>query len=398
MLDSIPKSCRILAFATKGSGTNEEDRLRLLLSRSHAEFIAFDKGNKRKSFKEVLTRVFRERPDLLVMEGTGIAGGVVCLLGRLFGRTRYVVSSGDAVGPFVAAHSVLTGPVFELYERLLCRLSDGFIGWTPYLAGRALTFGSPRAMTACGFAPSPLDKIAAAEARQRIRQTLGIPPTAVVFGIAGAVNWNPRRAYCYGLELVQAMQSCDRKDICLLIVGGGSGLDHLKKLAQDRVGKTVFFTGQVLASEVSGYLAAMDIASLPQSRDGVGMFRYTTKISEYAAAGLPIVTGRLPLAYDLDDGTMIRLAGFAPWSPQYIKGMADLMNSMTVESAQAAKAGVNRVRPEFDPAEQVARTTRFIADLLDEIPDKREHATTASSPERGHRVVKPGMVPGIDSP
>ena len=81
---------------------------------------------------------------------------------------------------------------------------------------------------------------------------------------------------------------------------------------------------------MSRYLAAMDFASLPQSRDGVGMFRYTTKISEYAAAGLPIVTGRLPLAYDLDDGTMIRLPGFAPWSPQYIAAMADLMNEVTV--------------------------------------------------------------------
>jgi glycosyltransferase involved in cell wall biosynthesis len=360
-----PSPPRILALATKGTGTNEEDRLRLLLSRTNAEFIAFDKTAKKKSCKQVLSKVFRDRPDLLVMEGTGLAGGLVCLLARIFGRTRYVISSGDAVGPFVAAHSLLAGPIFAIYERLLCRLSDGFIGWTPYLTGRALTFGSPRGITACGFAPAPLDESKAADARQSIRQQLGIPADAIVFGIAGALGWNPRRGYCYGLELVQAIQSCSRTDICLLIVGGGSGLDHLKKLAGDRINKTVFFTGQVPGTEVSRYLAAMDYASLPQSRDGVGMFRYTTKISEYAAAGLPIVTGRLPLAYDLDDGTMIRLPGFAPWSPQYITAMADLMNEATVT------AKTYRIREEFDPEKQVARVTRFIEDLLQELPRKQ---------------------------
>src|ERR1700733_7237720 len=94
---------RILAFATKGSFTNEELRLRELLASTGAEFIPYDKKAKRQSFVSVLKKVFRDRPDLLVMEGTGIAGGLVCLLARLFRRTRYVVSSGDAVGPFVAA-------------------------------------------------------------------------------------------------------------------------------------------------------------------------------------------------------------------------------------------------------------------------------------------------------
>jgi glycosyltransferase involved in cell wall biosynthesis len=356
---------RILALATKGTNTNEEDRLRLLLSKTTARFLAFDKTAKRKSFQTVLQTVFRDRPDLLVMEGTGLAGGLVCLLARIFARTRYVISSGDAVGPFVAAHSLLAGPIFAIYERLLCRFSDGFIGWTPYLTGRALTFGAPRAITACGFAPVPLDESKAADARHQIREKLGIPTNAVVFGIAGALGWNPRRRYCYGLELLQAIQSCQRDDICLLIVGGGDGLDRLKKLAGDRINKTISFTGQVPGTEVSKYLAAMDFASLPQSRDGVGMFRYTTKISEYAAAGLPIVTGRLPLAYDLDDGTIIRLPGHAPWSPQYIAAMTELMNNAAVQPK------VYRIREEFDPASQVDRVTRFIEDLLDELPQKK---------------------------
>ena len=40
------------------------------------------------------------------------------------------------------------GPVFGLYEHVLCRLAAGYIGWTPYLAGRAMTYGTKRVMTA----------------------------------------------------------------------------------------------------------------------------------------------------------------------------------------------------------------------------------------------------------
>jgi hypothetical protein len=69
-----------------------------------------------------------------VMEGTGLA----VMIGRLLRGVPYLVSSGDAVGPFIATQWPLFEPVFLAYERLLCRWSAGFIGWTPYLTGRAL--------------------------------------------------------------------------------------------------------------------------------------------------------------------------------------------------------------------------------------------------------------------
>jgi len=298
------------------------------------------------------------------------------------------------VGPFVGAHSALAGPVFAVYERLLCRLSDGFIGWTPYLTGRALTFGAPRAATACGFAPMPVVQEAVPATHIAIRQQLGISQSAIVFGIAGALVWNPRRGYCYGQELVQAICKTSRTDVCVLVVGGGTGLEQLKKIAGDRVGKTVFFTDMVPGLEVWKYLAAMDVASLPQSRDGVGMFRYTTKISEYAALGLPIVTGRLPLAYDLDDGSMWRLPGHAPWSDEYVSAMTALMDQLSPEELAIAKAKVDRIRPEFDQAMQVDRITRFINDLLRELPKKTRVSLpqTHSSPVALHPAHQGGAV------
>ena len=179
---------RILWFATKGSGTNEALRIDTLLSKfAGRKEIPFSKKGKMAGWIEIMKTISAEKPDLVVMEGTGIAGGLACLYGKLFHGVSYVVSSGDAVGPFMRAHHMVIGLLFEVYERLLCRLSAGFIGWTPYLCGRAMTFGAPRAMTAAGWPlggdRSPADLL---ESRKKMREQFGISQDAIVVGIVGA--------------------------------------------------------------------------------------------------------------------------------------------------------------------------------------------------------------------
>ena len=64
------------------------------------------------------------------MEGSGLAGGLALLAARLFAGVPYVVSSGDAIGPWVGRQVVWAGPLFGLYERILCLV------WPPeFVAG-----------------------------------------------------------------------------------------------------------------------------------------------------------------------------------------------------------------------------------------------------------------------
>jgi Glycosyl transferases group 1 len=294
------------------------------------------------------------------MEGTGWAGGLALMLGGC----RYVVSTGDAVGPFVAAHVPLLGPIFGLYERWLCRRSAGVIGWSPYLSGRALTFGAPRAMTAPGWAPGPLPVEDRAQARAEVRERLGIPADALVFGIVGSLAWVRRAGYSYGQELARALALVNRPDAWALIVGDGSGKDRLDNLAREIPGGRCVLTGRVPREEVPRYLAAMDVASLPQSLDGVGMFRYTTKLAEYLAAGLPVVTGRLPMAYDLDTGWLWRLPGEAPWEARYVAALAGLIDRLGPEELAGKRQAVPLDPPEFDRDRQVARVSQFIQEII----------------------------------
>jgi len=333
----------------------------------HHEFLLFpfDRRAKIQSCWKLLHLIRKRRPALVVLEGTGLAGGLALLLGRWLAGVRYVVSSGDAVGPWVASRYPLLRPLFGLYERTLCFCSAGFIGWTPYLAGRALTFGAPRAVTAAGWASYTLSIDKRTVARREIRQRLGIPDHALVVGIAGSLVWTPRVKYCYGAELVHAALHARRPELRVLIVGDGTGLDHLKRLAGNLDGRTVFFTGRVPQSEVPAYLAAMDVGSLPQSLDGVGNFRYTTKISEYLAAGLPVITGQVPFAYDLDGGWLWRLPGQAPWSPRYLRSLVDLLDGLTPDQLKKKQDALAFPPNEFVRDVQISRVTAFIDDILD---------------------------------
>jgi glycosyltransferase involved in cell wall biosynthesis len=346
-------------LATQGTGSQDEQRIASLLAPLGARPIAFDRGARLRSALRAVRSVLRSRPDVLVLEGTGIAGGAVCLACRALGGTRYVVSSGDAVGPYLRmlhAALALAGPV---YERLLTRGSAGFIGWSPYLAGRALQLGAPRAMSAANWA-----EVAVRDGdRERVRARLGIPEDALVVGLVGSLNWSPRRGYCYGLELVRAALRADRDDLVVLVIGDGSGRERLEREAGELLGRRILIPGPVPREDVGAHLAALDVASLPQSVDLVGALRYTTKLSEYLAAGVPVVTGELPFAYDLDDGWLWRIPGDAPWSERYVAALGRLMSELTPAEVAERREAVPTALPQFSLERQQRQVCAFVADV-----------------------------------
>jgi len=372
----------LCAFATKGTGSNEERRLMALLEGTGAAFLPYDKSAKRSSLRGLIREIDRRRPRLLAMEGTGLAGGLACFYARLRYGTGYVVSSGDAVGPFVASRAPWTGPVFGWYERLLCRFAAGFIGWTPYLVGRAMTYGCRRAVTAPGWSFTALDEGAWAEARLSIRRRLGIGEDELVFGILGAISWNPAKGYCYGKELVEAVKRVDRPGLRVLIVGDGDGRSKLEALAGELLGDKVLMPGRVPLEEVVHWMAAMDVGSLPQSTDPVGAFRYTTKISEYRAARLPVAISRVPMAYDLDEGWLWRLPGETPWDESYVAGMAELMRTVDREAVEAKRGLMEGEDATFTLGPQQARVRAWIGDVMERERRRRGEAEV-KEPARG---------------
>jgi glycosyltransferase involved in cell wall biosynthesis len=138
-------------------------------------------------------------------------------------------------------------------------------------------------------------------------------------------------------------------------------------MAGPDLGSRILMPGRVAPSEVADYLAAFDVASLPQSVDGVGSFRYSTKLSEYLASGLPIVTGQIPAAYDLDAGCFWRLPGRYPWSSTYEDALVSLLESLSRdEIARRREAIGGRGTDLFDRAAQQRRVSEFVREILSE--------------------------------
>ena len=355
---------RVACFATQGTGHSDEDRILTLLGPLEPDRWPFDRSAKLASARSLLGRGWRERPDLVVMEGTGIAGAAAVVALSLVRGVPYVVSTGDAVAPFLAARHPLLGPAASIYERVLYRRAAGVIGWTPYIVGRAMTLGARRAMYAANWAPDPARR----DDGLAVRRSLGIAPEDIVFGIVGSIEWTERRGYCYGYELVQAACRLQRDDVKVVVIGGGSGLASLRELAGDRLGRTVLLPGAVPRSRVQAYLQAFDVGSLPQTVDKVGALRYTTKLSEYVAARLPTVTGQLPLAYEFAGEWLWRLPGDAPWDERYIAALARVMSDVDRPGVERRRSLVPTDIKAFDRDLQIASVCSFVGDLLGELP------------------------------
>lgn len=109
-----------MCFATQGHGHIEEERIRDLLEPLRPAVYAFDRAHKLRSAAGLVRAVRDQRPQLIVMEGTGTAGGLTLIALNALRGVPFVVSSGDAVGPFLGLHSRLLGLLGGVYERLLC--------------------------------------------------------------------------------------------------------------------------------------------------------------------------------------------------------------------------------------------------------------------------------------
>lgn len=318
----------IVAMAAAGQGSQDERRLRLLLEGLPHAVVPIDRSRGRlRLILSMVTVMWRRRTDLVVIEGTGMVAGIPAIVVNVAtgGRSRYLVGSGDAVGPYVAMKAGwAAGMLAGWYERVLYRRCFAFIGWTPHFVGRALQLGAPRGVTIPGFpvidpgAPDPAS-------RERLRREWDAGDSEFVVGLVGSINSPNKDGYGYGTELVGVAGLLGDEHYRFVIVGDGPGLEALRSSA---AGDARFvFTGRVAAEEVPGHLRAFDASVISQTHDLVGGLRWTTKLPELLACGVPTVVSGTPALLDLvtgaDDGLVHVVAEATPGGSDHLRGIAD---------------------------------------------------------------------------
>jgi hypothetical protein len=324
-----------------------------------------DRDARKSAFKD-LGKLIRSRPwKLIYQESTGIAGGLNLILAARQQGQRYVFSSGDPIeGFFRTSKGELMGRAFGVYERQLLRQCAGFIGWTPYLTGRALELGAKRAVTVEGAVDLRLFQRLNDDERRAIKISLGLSPRDLVCGVVGSLKWTERQSYCYGLELVEAARRLKRKDVSFLIVGDGDGRKRLEERVPEEIRHRVVFTGRVSEKEVARAMNAMDIGFITQTIDSLGSYRLTTKMPEYLASGLPIAMSPTPGYFDY-----VGLAGWPlpplhPASSLFHDQIASWLDSLTWDEVRERQKHCISAAAIFDYEVVGPRFASFIRNVM----------------------------------
>jgi glycosyltransferase involved in cell wall biosynthesis len=123
-----------------------------------------------------------------------------------------------------------------------------------------------------------------------LKPTLPSAAASFTVGFVGSMKpWHGLENLIEAFALLYQRSMADR----LLLVGDGTVRQQLAEQVRARgLGEAVHFTGAVLAEEVPGLLASMDVGVAPYPA-GTRFYFSPLKVYEYMAAGLPVVASRL---------------------------------------------------------------------------------------------------------
>jgi len=200
--------------------------------------------------------------------------------------------------------------------------------------------------------PAPLPN---AEQKKRLRQVLGISPTACVIGAVGSMT--PRKNFAMLINAVSLL-SGQATEIVLVLIGDGPLRADLERQALSSLPKgRILFTGAL--PNVGSWLPAFDLLCMP-SFDQEGT---PNVLMEASAVGLPVVAtaiGGVPAI--VDDG----VTGFLAPSDD-VHTLVERLRKLLVDSdlrRRLGQAGREKMRGEFGVDAMVARMRRVYEETL----------------------------------
>jgi glycosyltransferase involved in cell wall biosynthesis len=152
-------------------------------------------------------------------------------------------------------------------------------------------------------------------------------------GLIGSSVWSDKLQMCYGWELVEVIRLLKNKPVKGVMIGGGSGITHLKSRCREYgIEDRIFFPGHVPFEQLNSHLNMIDVCLSTQTNDIVGQVRTTGKLPLYLAAGRWVLASSVGEAsLVLPNEMLIEYAGVKDESyPQKlacrIEGMCDQQN------------------------------------------------------------------------
>lgn len=306
--------------------------------------------NRRKWDPRALTDLLRiiEQRNIQIVHAAGMKG---ILLGRIASRLkgcRSIIHLHDTASP---------SRTVGCLQRCVARWSDLALVVSRAVGDSAINdFRIPQTRVHTLYNPVDLQRFSTAddETRRRIRRELGIADNARVIGMTGRLS--PEKGH---ERLIRAMpdvlQRCP--NAVLLIVGDGPLRRRCEHLVEEmNLKRGVRFTGR--RDDIPDLLAAMDIVTLPSTREGMAY-----SALEAMAAGRAVVAFAVGGLVELfDDGETGMLA--PPNDTQALVTMiAQLLNEP--DCAKQIAANARRVIRNFSVSQHIAELKVRYRNVLD---------------------------------
>ncbi len=284
---------RLAVLISDAPGGGLEARARALFSRLERFDATFacHLGRPLDRIKNFLNALRDTQPALIYLIDPIYAGVAATWLYRLRRRVPFILDTGDLVYDLAREMGRL-GPVqlgiVGWAERAALKMASTIVVRGPFHRdwlnerGYSSVEVIPDGVDLKQFHPADVSEL---------RERLHLKPDDIVVGVVGTINWNARRQFCYGWDLVEALGQLKDLPVKGLIVGDGNGVAILKSRSED-LGLTdkVIFAGRVVYTDLPNYINAMDICLLTQPTSPMSQVRTTGKLPLYLACDRYVIS------------------------------------------------------------------------------------------------------------
>ena len=284
---------------------------------------------------ELLGVIRRYRPDVIHTH-TSKAGFVGRLAARLGGVPLVVHTIHEL--PQNATHSPLKKRFYWLLEKVAASWCDRLVTVSRVNQKQILAEGICKSAK-LSLIPGglPLDRYHATVPAQQLRDQWGLPPQAVVMGMAGRLE--PAKGHT---DLLQALARLapDHPHLQLVLMGTGPLKARLaQQVEQLGLGGRVHFLGWV--EDLIPALAALDLFVLSSHYEGLGVV-----LLEALALGIPVVSTQVGGTQDIIDHEINGL--FAPaHQPEQLAQAIRRMLADPEWARQLARAGQAKIQRDY---------------------------------------------------
>jgi len=313
-------------------------------------------------FNSFLATLSMEKLDVVYGTSPPIFQGVTAYLASLLKRAPFVFEVRDLWPDFMVQIGAVRNPVVILLSRWLEKLlynraaliivnSPGFI---PHIVAKGIREEKirivPNGVDTSLFKPE--------DNGLNLKKRLGLEGKFIIL-YAGSLG----KSNDIGTVLDAAHLIRDKKDIVILLLGGGNEKEHLEKRVAKENLKNVIFLPPVAKSQMPEYIAASDVG-LAILKD-IPLFNttYPNKVFDYMAAGRPVL-----LAIDGVIRKVVEDAGagifISPGSPRMLADGMQVLYENREAGRKMGMRGRKYVELYFERKEQSRLLEEILLELL----------------------------------